>query len=303
MALLAALVLAGCKVDATVDVRVREDGSGVVRLTVVADAESVRAVESGGVKLDQAVRLTDLTEAGWEVEPWARADDGSATLVLAHPFRNVSEVASIFEGISGTDGPLRNVRATRERGLLATDYALVGRADLENVQTGVPADEALVKSLAAQGVDVNVIDQQLLAQLKASFTLEVVARLPGAPPSSITAEPGGITPINATTSVRDTQRIILLVAAAVLALLAILLWIRGGRRRRRRRRARRPTPPPGPPPARRPPAGRRPPPSAGPPRRPGPPPPRRAAGPPHPAPPMRRRPSQPPAPRPRGPGR
>lgn len=245
------LVLAGCKVDATVDVRVREDGSGVVRLTVVADAEAVRAVESGGVQLDQAVRLADLTEGGWDVEPWARVEDGSATLVLVHPFRNVSEVASIFADISGTEGPLRNLRATRERTLFATNYELSGRADLENVQTGVPADDALVQSLAAQGVDVNVIDQQLLAQLKASFTLKLVARLPGGRSITITAKPGAVTPIDATSSVRDNQRIILLVAAGVLGLLAIVLWIRGGRRRRRRPRGRRPTRPPGPPPPRR----------------------------------------------------
>ena len=286
------LALAGCNVDATVDVRVREDGSGVVRLTVVADAEAVRAVESGGVQLDQAVRLTDLTEAGWEVEPWARAEDGSATLVLAHPFRNVSEVASIFADISGADGPLRSVRATRERGLFATEYALSGRADLENVQTGVPADEALVQSLVAQGVDVNVIDQQLLAQVKAAFTLEVVARLPGAKASTTTAKPGAVTRIAATSSVRDNQRIILLVAAGAFGLLAMLMWIRGGRRRRRRSHGRRPTDPTGP--TRRSPEGPRPQPPAGVPRRPGPPAPRRAAGPMPQSPPTRRRPQQPP---------
>lgn len=240
-----ALLASACSVDAMVEVRVREDGSGVVRLTVVADAEAVRAVESGGAQLDQAVRLSDLTDAGWEVEPWTRADDGSATLVLRNPFRNVSEVAAIFRDVSGNIGPLRDLRATRDRKLVSTEYGLAGRADLENVQTGVPADEALVQSLAAQGVDVNVIDQQLLAQLQASFSLEIVARLPGSRPTTITAKPGEITRVNATSSVRDTQRIAFLGGAAVLLLLAIVLWIRGGRRRRRRpARPRRPTPPP-----------------------------------------------------------
>ena len=45
----------GAKVDATIDVRVHEDGSGVVRLLVDADAEAVKAAESGGVPLEQAV--------------------------------------------------------------------------------------------------------------------------------------------------------------------------------------------------------------------------------------------------------
>ena len=227
--------MAGCKVDATVDVNVREDGSGVVRMSVVADAEAVRAVESGGVPLEQAVRLADLEAAGWAVTPWVRADDGSATLVLVNRFQNVSEVAQIFEDISGTEGPLRNVRATRERGLLSTEYAVKGSADLQNVKTGLPADQELLQSLAGQGVDVNVIDQQLLAQVKSSFGLKVVVRLPGEKPKTFEAVPEKVTAIDATSSVRDNDRLLFLVAAAGFALLAVLVWIRGGRRRRRPR--------------------------------------------------------------------
>jgi len=228
-------VLAGCKVDASVEVRVKDDGSGVVRLTVVADAEAVRAVESGGVALEQAVRLSDLEGAGWQVEPWVRAEDGSATLVLVNRFANVSEVAQILADISGTEGPLRSVRASRERGLLSTEYQVKGRADLLNVKTGVPADEELLQSLAAQGVDVNVIDQQLLAQVKSSFALQVVVRLPGQKAKTFDAVPEKVVAINATSSVRNDQRVIFLIVAVGFALLAVIMWIRGGRRRRRPR--------------------------------------------------------------------
>ena len=254
--------------------RVKEDGSGVVELTVVADAEAVRAVESGGVMLEQAVRLTDLEAAGWVVEPWVRAEDGTATLVLSNRFQNVSEVAGIFRDISGSEGPLRSVRATRELGLLATEYEVKGRADLLGVQTGVPADTALVESLAAQGVDVNVIDQQLLAQVKSSFGLEVTVHLPGEAPKTFTAVPEKAVPIDASTSVQNTQRLIFLVAALGFALLGLIVWIRGGRRRRRRPR---PGPAPrrgGPAPATR--AAPAPPPRRVPSRGGAPPPPRRA---------------------------
>jgi len=245
VALLLLLVLASaCSVDTTVEVVVREDGSGIVRVRVVADAEAVKAVEAGGATIDAAVRLTDLESSGWRVGAWEKADDGSASLALSHPFDNVSEVAGIFEQASGDGGPLHDVRASRERGLLATEYSVTGQADLENVETGVAGDEELVQALAAQGVDVNVIDQQLLASLQSSFSLELVVKLPGEKPATITATPGKVTKIDATASVRDTQRVIFLIAAVGFALLAVLLWVRGGRRRRRRGRGRgRGTPP------------------------------------------------------------
>ena len=89
------LAVAGCKVEATVHVNVREDGSGVVRLVVRADAEAVQAAESGGTPIDGAVRLDDIAGAGFTVGKWEKADDGSATIVISRPFRSASEVAGI----------------------------------------------------------------------------------------------------------------------------------------------------------------------------------------------------------------
>ena len=240
-----AVLVAGCKVDATVEIRVRENGSGVVRVTIDADAEAVKAAESGGVKLEQAVRLDDLAAAGWTVGTWARGKDGSASVVLAKRFDSADAVARIVAEASGANGPLRELRARRDRGFLSTDYAVSGQADLQNVTTGVPTDPELLANLSAQSVDPNVIDQQLLAQLKAAFGLKIVIRLPGQSPTTITAKPGATTPINASSSVRDTNRLLFLVAALGFGGLAVLLWIRGGRRRGRPRGNARPRPDPG----------------------------------------------------------
>ena len=234
VAVVLVVVAGGCKVDATVDVRVREDGSGVVRVLVTADAEAVKAVESGGVPLEQAVRLEDLVDAGWDVGAWARAEDGSATVVFSKPFGAPEDVAHILDEVSGEDGPLRGVRAAREAGFLATEYSVRGKVDLESVKTGVPTDEELVASLTAQGVDPNVIDQQLLAQLTSSFSLKIVVRLPGHAPITVEATPAEVTTVDASSSVRNTQRIVLLIAALGFAGLAVIVWRRAARRRRRR---------------------------------------------------------------------
>ncbi len=229
-----ALLGAGCSVDATLDVRVRENGSGVVRLVVDADAEAVTAAESGGVPLEQAVRLDDLADGGWDVGAWTRAEDGAASIVLTRPFESPEQVEGIIREASGDSGPLR-LSASREPGFLATEYGVAGTVDLENVTTGVPTDTELLTNLSAQSVDPAVIDQQLLAQLKSSFGLRVVVRLPGEAPQTFAAEPGAVTPVAALASVRDMRRLLFLIAALVLAIGAVVLWVRGGRPRPRRR--------------------------------------------------------------------
>jgi hypothetical protein len=234
-----AVLLAGCKVDATVSVVVRPDGSGVVRVTVAADAEAVKAAESGGVALEHAVRLGDLAHAGWSVGSWVKAGDGSATIVLSHPFDSVDQVAGIVAGLTGKTGPLPSLRATRDAGLFSTDYAVTGRIDTPGARAGIADDAELVAKLGALGVDVNAIDQQLRAQIQSSFTLKVVVKLPDqaavtfAPKVGKDGSARGIATVDASSSVRNTKRILFVVAAAGFAMLAILVWRRGRRRRGR----------------------------------------------------------------------
>jgi hypothetical protein len=227
-------------VQTTVGITVKDDGSGTVRVGVVADAEAVKAVEVGAGKLETAVRFAGLDAAGWKVGAWQRHPDGSATVELTHPFENVSEVHGIIASANGQQGPVRDVAVSRERGLLATRYSFDGRGHLFDVGTGISSDSELVKRLTAQGVDPKVIDQQLLAQLKASFTLRVVVRLPGAKTSTITLKSDAFTRLHASSSVLDTQRVLLLGAALGLLLLALVVWVRGSRSGRARRRG--PTP-------------------------------------------------------------
>jgi hypothetical protein len=230
------VLLAGCKVDTTVDVVVRENGSGVVRVVVRADAEAVKAAESGGVPIDRAVRLADLAGAGYRIGEWHKAKDGSATVVISRRFDNVSEVEGIVRALNGPDGPLPRLRATRDRGIVATHYGVSGRIDLDEVTTGVSDDRELRSRLAALGVDIDKIDAQLLAQIRSSFSLEVVVRLPGHDPIRVRPAPGARTAaVDASAQLFDTERIALLAAAAGFLLLAIVVWFCGGRRRRRRR--------------------------------------------------------------------
>jgi len=220
----------------------KRNGSGAVTVSVVLDPDAVRTAEAGGGKLEDRVRLSDLAAAHWTVSQWQRALDGSATITATKQFSRPSQVTEIIGEISGPNGPLRDFRATRQRELLKTEYRVSGTADLEHLGTGVKTDQELANALTQLGVNLDVLDLQLLAEVRDAFHLHVNIDLPSGKHVSVTPDPGKQAPVTAQASVRDTRRIAL--GAAAIALLvvgvALILW---PRRRRRRGRGRRRAPP------------------------------------------------------------
>lgn len=243
------MLLAGCKVDTTITVTMRDDGSGVVKVTAVLDPGAVRSAEAGGGKLEDRVRLGDLAQSGWTAAPWARAKDGSATLTLTKPFASPAQATAILQEVSGTAGPLHDMKVSRSTGLLSTEYSVDGTIDLAKLATGITADQQLVQSLTAQGVDVAALDQTLVAGASDAVSVKVVAELPGGT-TVVSGKAGKVTPVDASTSVRDSTKTGLLVLAAVLigAAIAVTLW--PSRRRAHTPARRRPVSPSDPPPRR-----------------------------------------------------
>jgi hypothetical protein len=229
--LLVALValLSGCKIDTSVTVDMRDDGSGVVNVRATLDAQAVAEAEVGGGKLEDRIRLGDLADAGWTVSPWARSGSGSAQI----------EVGGIIAEVSGPNGPVKDVTATRDHGTASTSYSVTGAVDLAAIGTGVAADQELVNSLTNAQVDVNAIDQSLLAELKESVGVSVVVKLPDGSNTTINGVAGQSVPIDVSTSIVNTRRIGLLVLAVVLVVLAIVVLLIGRRRRRARAPVRR----------------------------------------------------------------
>ena len=223
-----AFLCSACAVDATVTVKVREDGSGVVRVDVTADAEAVQNAEVGGGTLEDRVRLADLPAAGWTVEPWVRNPDGSASLRLSKPFTDVDQVPGILRELNGDAGPLRDASFSRDRAFISTDFSADATVDLGAMVTGITSDTDLVASLQAQGVDVNGVDQQLLAQLRDALTVRLVVDLPGAGKTVVEPAPGQAATLAASASVRDTRRVVLLALAGlfVVAAMIVVVWPR-----------------------------------------------------------------------------
>lgn len=234
VAVLCAFVLAACRVDATVTVRMHENGSGTVAVRVVLDPAAVRAAEVGKGKLEQRVRLADLPGAGWSVTPWRRDAHGGATLMIRKPFSAPREVAGIVREISGGDGPVRSVTATRSTSRFATRWKVGGVVDLRTIKLNVGADPQLVAKLTAERVDIPQVETRISSGVS-QLRVDLVAELPGAR-RDVSVPTGRRSVLRAAAESTDVNRLVMLVGGLAVAALAIVLLVVGELRARRRHR-------------------------------------------------------------------
>ena len=219
--LVAMLLCAGCKVDARVDVTLRADGSGTVTARVTLDADAVRRLTRHAALAD-AVPLDDVRDAGWEVSEWRTSPDGS-TITLSHDFVGQDELSRLLADLAGPSGVLRNAQLSRSRSWLAAKDSVAVTGDLRALTTAVRSDAALAKNLAAAGIDVNALDEQLMSELDRSFTLTLAVHAPDGETKEVTLKSGDDERVVATSSRTHASRALLTVVGVGLVGLALVL--------------------------------------------------------------------------------
>jgi hypothetical protein len=171
-----ALLLAGCKVETTVDVDVDADGTGRVRAEVALDRDAARQVPD----LAKQLRVDDLRAAGWQVDDPRKAAGGGVAVAAVKRFRTPAEAAQAIEELSGPTGPFRDFELQRDRSFLKTKTALTGTVDLRGGVEGF-GDDTLRERLggSALGVDPAELEQRLGTPLAEVFLFDVAVHLPG----------------------------------------------------------------------------------------------------------------------------
>ncbi|HUF97123.1 MAG TPA: hypothetical protein VMM60_03265 [Ilumatobacter sp.] len=107
LALLVCLVaLSACRLDVTVSVDMEPDGTGIVTVVAVADADLVSRVP--GIADD--LRLEDVVAQGWAIDGPTASGDGSITATLTHPFSSNDELANLLNSIGP---PFTSMQAVR----------------------------------------------------------------------------------------------------------------------------------------------------------------------------------------------
>jgi hypothetical protein len=167
LVVVAALALAGCRLDVAVDVAMQTDGSGTVTVTATADAELVAAAPSAFADL----RLDDLRQAGWTASAPAKGADGSMTVTLTKPFATPADASTILGELNGPEGPLRKLMVALDRSFAVVASSLTGTVQLTG---GLAAfsDADLVQALGSQplaNVVTRPIDQVLGLTITAHF--------------------------------------------------------------------------------------------------------------------------------------
>ena len=172
--LVAALALTACKVDTTVDVKVNADGTGVITLTAVADADVV--AQAPGLAED--LRFDDAVAAGWLLTPPAATDTGGLQVVLTHPFATVEEATALLTSINGNGGPLHDVAITRA---VTVDDITTALAGTLRVDGGLDAfaDPDVLAAIGGSPYADNIAATNLRPTDVVTFTL--TADLPGKP--------------------------------------------------------------------------------------------------------------------------
>ncbi len=175
LAALLLVVASACRVDVEVGIDARSDGSGQVRVEVVADRDAAAAVD-----LSKGVRVDDLKQAGWTIHGPDPRPGGGVGVVATKPFRDLVDAESTIGELSGPDGPFQGFRLERSRSFARTTTRFAGRVDLGR---GVEAfgDPGLRATLggSAIGIDLARLEETLKVPLDRAVGVQVAVKLPG----------------------------------------------------------------------------------------------------------------------------
>jgi hypothetical protein len=162
-------------VDIDVGLDANTDGSGRVRVQVVADKEV-----AGTLDLSAGVRADDLRQAGWTVDGPTPRPDGGVQVVASKPFDDADGARRAVEELSGPTGPFQAFRLTRRRSFARTTTRFSGQVDFAK---GIDAfgDPALKQALGGSdvGLDLPRLEQALNGPLDKAVGVQVAVRLPG----------------------------------------------------------------------------------------------------------------------------
>ena len=164
------LVLSACRLDVTVDVVMEPDGTGVVTVAAVADAELVERLPD----LVDDLRLDDAIANGWQVEGPTLRQDGGADIELTHAFSSAAELANVLTSIGPPLSPMAAARNEGEDGQIVN--ALNGSLQLAGGY-GAFADAELVTAVGGQPFAEEIAEASTPIEQAMSFTYRVA--LPG----------------------------------------------------------------------------------------------------------------------------
>jgi hypothetical protein len=243
----AALTLSSCRVDQSVSLTVKHNGSGEVTVVITADKNIVAKAPN----LAADLRTDDLVAVGWEVSKPVETKTGGLTVTLVRPFRNPAEANIALSQVNGPKGPLHEMVVTRTGKDTNSQWSLAGRLE---VTGGLEAfiDDAGLELVGAAPYLANV--QEAGLDLGDAVGITFTATLPGEIEQSTGVRGDGIvswavpmdgskvdiattsTNVDVVSSISRVSKVLLLGLLVLwIAAMVILLLLVGNARQRRSR--------------------------------------------------------------------
>jgi hypothetical protein len=234
-------VFGACKVDVSVGLTARANGSGTVRVTALFDRDAAAAIGS-------SLRLNDLKASGWTIEPAKKKPDGAMSVSVKHSFADRAEARRVLADVA--PDALKGLAFEQRAGFWRTKTSFSGSVDLAK---GIESfgDPALTQSLGGQplGVSPAEIEKRYGAPIDRLFGLQVAVKLPGKVVESnapTTTSDGAVwapklgeqVSMNAAASEWNLRSLAVVSAGSLVAAFGVVLFVRGAAHQKRRRRRR-----------------------------------------------------------------
>lgn len=181
---LVAWTATACQVTLATTVDIGRDGSGRITAGVGLDAEALEEIGDPAT----AIRVDDLRQAGWQVEPPVREADGLTWLRASKRFAEPEQAAAIVAELNGPDGPFRDFRVARTRSLTRSRTTFTGVLDLSQGLAGL-SDTDLAAAL--DDVDLGLDVEGLRRRFGERLRVEARAGLPGDVTTNAPGRDGG----------------------------------------------------------------------------------------------------------------
>jgi hypothetical protein len=220
------LVATSCQATAAVDLQIEPNGQGTLSVVVTADQDMVAAAPG----LAESLSLSDAQAAGWQVSPVAPDAQGRLQVRVWHDFDTPDEANLLLGQLSGTEGPFRGLKITRDRDGGRSTWTLDGTLELVNGLSSL-ADAGLIQlaqaapfqqDLAASGM---TLDQAFLVTFRVTMpgTIDSTTGVQDISTVQWTAPLDGST-VEVTTQSTHESRL----GAVAGPLAPALLWLAGG---------------------------------------------------------------------------
>jgi hypothetical protein len=225
--LICVLALAACRVDTTLDVAMKGDGSGTITITAVADAAVVQ--QAPGLADD--LRLDDAKKAGWTVTGPTAGADGSLRVQVSRDFATPEEATALLRSINGSGGPLHDATVTRTVDSNGTAWSLTGSLRIDGLAAFADPDVLGAIGATPYAEQVAAVSESPSQAVGVTVQLDLPGKITTA---TGTVKDGTVTwsvpldgtPLDlATKAVDDHSTARLWGIAANVALIALIAWV------------------------------------------------------------------------------